>query len=269
MSVKYFLYIFLGFFLALECFGYSFTQDFNRGIYWASFPIKMKKFVVDPSDGPLLESLVRECENEWEDAAGMEIWDIEDGFIVDSNVSGNYIRWSNNFAADTGYDPNSTLGVTIRYRVGTHFERTVIILNGELDYLRQNYMSILKKTILHEMGHTFGLDHSDQHAIMQAYLGSVKTLQDDDIRGVNAVIDETLRRQEVGYVSPISGDSWSIEKGEKTFGSCGSVAFAGDDSSGSSSGGNGVVSFLFSVLVGLFLSGILKNSLNKLNILVN
>ncbi|MFT6069427.1 MAG: hypothetical protein ACJAT2_001292 [Bacteriovoracaceae bacterium] len=234
---------------------FEYTSDFKNGFYWGSLPIGINKFVTDPNDGPELSQIVGNSENAWEGAAGRDLWSFNSGVIVTSSYSGNYIRWSDNFGAETGYDPTQTLAITIRYTSGPHMVRTEIILNGNMASLRNNENGLLDKTILHEMGHTLGLDHSFQNAIMGAYASNISTLQWDDVQGVNAVIDETLYRQSIGYVSPLAGSTTTEE-----YSTCGSVAFisADDNGRGGPPGGFGI-----SLLLGLALSALLASFKSK------
>lgn len=230
--------------LSSESQAYSFTADFAKGFYWQSFPIKMSKFITDTNDGAMLEQLTNQAVLDWEGVVGKNLWEVS-AVQTSSSFPGNYIRWSDNFGAETGYDPAKTLAITIRYNQGTFFQQTVIILNGNLSYLRQNWANSLKTTILHEIGHTLGLDHSGPNAIMAASLTSLTTLQLDDIEGVNALVDETIKRQSTGYTSP-----YSVTTNEKSslVPACGTIEDLGNGQGPKNGSGNFIGSLLLGIL---------------------
>jgi hypothetical protein len=117
--------------------------------------------------------------------------------------------------------------------------------------MKTNMNGLLYRTILHELGHTIGLDHTNEQGVMSAYLSNYSTLQYDDIEGFNYLVDETLRRQSIGYTSPFSAQQSS----NSLIGNCGS-AFAAGELRGS--GG-----FIWSFLFGLTSLGIIR-LLNRL-----
>jgi hypothetical protein len=237
---RIFYTLFLGtvIFFSLSARPYTFTEDFNRGFYWAAFPFSMTSFVTNPSDGPVLAEAVANAESAWQSALNKNIWSIPTDAVVSPSYYGNNIRWSVDFAKETGYDPTNTLAVTVRYPVGTYVGKVEIILNSGIAELKQNYYGLLDKTILHEMGHTFGLGHSTVMAIMQPVVGGLSNLTSDDITGGTAVLAETKRRQDTHYVSPNASDN-------NAMGACGTIVDQNDTN------GKG---FLLSLGLGLLLS---------------
>ncbi len=231
-------------FAAPEAWTYTLTQDFQQGIYIPNFPIDMKRFAVDASEGSTLQSITQAATDEWENALGVDLWDVQGNYTLAlGGYSGNYIRWSNNFAAETGFDPTRTLAVTVRYNNGNFVTNIIIILNGGMPFLRANQNNILYKTILHELGHTIGLDHSQQPAIMQAFVGQIDHLTQDDVDGGNAIVDETLNRQSSGFVAKSTAD---VKDGATKMVGCGSIQLV--ESGG---GGSGIMAPLLSFLIGL------------------
>ena len=244
----------LGIFIAIsllvsEAKGYQFTEDFNSGFYWQSLPVGFEKFAADSSDGNLLASLTAQAEQAWENAVGTSLWSSSNGFVQKSGGSGNHIRWSFDFGNETGFDPSSTLAITIRYRSGTYLTRFEIILNGNNSALRANVNNMLYQTILHELGHVLGLDHSSfSNAVMAANLSGANNLHFDDVAGMNAVVDETLHRQATGFVSPLSTQN---DNGSKNALACGTV----DLDQNGPGGGKG---FMLSLFLGLVMMSVFQ-----------
>jgi len=225
--------------LIQDALGFSFTQDFNVGVYWASLPISLPSVMIKGDD--TLESLVIESMEVWEEATGLDLWEVGD--------SGSFtaIRWSDSFGEETGYDPETTLAITTRYNDGVHITQTEIILNSSKTELVNNRYGLLKKTLIHELGHTLGLGHSDEYAIMQPIIGSISYPTDDDIEGLEAVYDETIWRQESNYIP--EGSSSDISSSGAM--ACGSVSFSGGNGGGS---GNPPISFLVTLFMALIVT---------------
>tara|TARA_R110002072_G_scaffold1989_5_gene16645 strand:- start:101044 stop:101826 length:783 start_codon:yes stop_codon:yes gene_type:complete len=220
---------------------YRFTSDFLNGFYWQSFPVQMQIFVNENSQGSLLSSLVNQAVNAWESEVGREIYSVPASYNVGSSF-GNNIRWSKNFAAETGFDPSSTLAVTTRRTSGTYIGQVEVVLNAEFPGMLTNSGQILYRTILHELGHVIGLDHSEvSQVVMASSLTSATSLQGDDSLGVNAVVDEALYRQSIGFTSELSS---SDEKNSPA--ACGSVDLGGGD-------GGGLPNILLSLFLGFIL----------------
>lgn len=251
-------FIVLMVFFISEVEAFQFTSDFNAGIYWPSFPIGMEKYAADSNEGTLLSSLLSRAESEWENSVAKEIWSIPSGFQL-GVASGNSIRWSNNFANETGFNPSTTLAVTVRYRTGTYFSRFEIILNGENQALRANLNNSLYQTILHELGHVLGLDHSNSSgAVMYASLAGVNSLSRDDQEGAVAVLDEALRRQSIGFVSDLAVSN----SNEGNALACGSVSFSGSNDGNGPLGG--MLTLLFSFLIAVSFQYLSKSYRNFL-----
>ncbi len=232
----------LGF--CLQGYTYSFTSDFQSGFYWGDFPIPMKKYVIDPVDGPRLNNLVNQAVQEWEDVIGSDVWDVGPSYIVSSSFSGNLIRWSFDFGAETGWDSQTTLAVTTRWSEGTYMIKTEIVLNGNHPMLYNDIGGILYPTILHELGHTIGIGHSNMPSVMQASLGPYSSLQEDDISAGVVVVSEHKTRASSGFVA---ASAQKDENGLTDAVGCGVI------STGSGPGG-GLGAFLMCFFMGMFLS---------------
>ena len=178
---------------------------------------------------------------------GVNVWELNSQ-VYSGNPSGNFIRWSSNFAEDTGYDPVGTLAVTIRYNNGNFFDRVVIILNAQNSTLKQNFAGLLGKTILHEFGHTIGLGHTDVDAIMFPYTTSISALQNDDVNGAKEAVALNDYRSAIGYMA-------NKETSHGIIPSCGSLAFAGENPS-TQSYYNTIITVFSSLLLIIFLKAI-------------
>ncbi len=228
---------------------YDFTDDFENGFYWESFPIAFQKFVDSAAEGEVLNQLISTAENEWENTVGVNLWNVTSDYVVSSSHSGNHIRWSNNFAEETGYSPITTLAVTVRHRVGTYFVRTEIILNGENQQLRSNQGNLLYQTVLHEMGHTLGIDHSAYvSAVMYPSVQGINQLSYDDQDAVIDIVDETQQRQEIGFVSSLATET----KNSANALACGSVSLVTNSDNGDGPGSGAATVIMGFLLVVIF-----------------
>lgn len=223
--------------------GYQLTEDFVNGFYWQSLPVNMLVIDSDSNRLSMLKRLTDEAVVTWENVGIQNLWTMSAQQVA--SARGNSIRWSNNFAADTGLDPNSILAVTIRWTGGPYIARSEIIINGN-NAINQSE-SNLRTVILHELGHTLGLDHSQfSNAVMAANLIlGFNSLHSDDRAGIKAVTDETLRRQATGYISPLAGSEETTSESPL---SCGTVDMTGGDGSG------GPGNALFSLALGLMMA---------------
>ena len=226
----------LCFLLSTPAWGYKLTADFMNGFYWQRLPVSITVVESDPTLKSKLEYLSRLAVQDWENNTRLNLWD------TTNSGTANIIRWSRNFAAETNMDPASVLAVAIRYTDGPYFAKTEIIINGNHIYNQQN--NYLLTTITHELGHTMGLDHSNEmEAIMapslQLHSSGVKR---DDVIGMEDAIKMTIHRQETGYVSPLAYESKTKETSPL---SCATVAV-----SSSASPLSGLISLGAGILIG-------------------
>jgi len=238
-------------FLSIHASAYTFTSDITSGIFWSELPIKISRFVLNDSQKSELRELTDSAKSEWESEVGTPLWSfVGDVAVGTGGMPGNSIRWSDNFGQETGYDPSNTLAITVRYNDGTIFTKVEIILNGNHQDLRNNVGDMLRSTILHEMGHTFGLGHTSEFAIMAAYMNSLRSLQADDIDGGIAVVGEQKNRQSITGYSSLTGERNSSSDRSQVA-ACGTVDLSG--------GGGGRGGFVISLFLGIVLAFISRS----------
>lgn len=225
-------------FISFLAHSFEFTTDFAKGFYWQRFPIPIAVVESDATKKALLVKLLDEAIAEWETYSNIDLWT-----RVES--SSNVVRWSEKFGVETGYPEVSTLGVTFRRITGPYVRTTEIILNTNHGLM--GYPIHLRTVLIHELGHTLGLDHSYVNgAVMESSVTlNYHQLHADDIEGLHAVTGQTVHRQETGYVAPGSYSS------ESEFGpSCGTLTLGNDGGPGS---GGQMLSLLLGMTLGLAL----------------
>lgn len=227
---------------------YRLTEDFSNGFYWASLPVQFMVMDTDPTRLQLIKQLADEAVTEWEDALIDQLWNVSSQQGSPSS-NRNIIRWSTKFGAETGLSESSTLAVAIRYTSGPYVARAEIIING--NHPINSFPTQLKTVLVHELGHTLGLDHSEVgDAVMAPSLQvNYQGLHWDDEQGMSVTVNETKRRQAIGYVSPLAA------KSEETTGSalsCGTIDMSGG---GGGSGGSPMISLSLGLLLALTVFG--------------
>lgn len=227
------------FMITLPAWGYNLTQDFINGFYWASLPVKFVIVEKNVSRKALLNQLAQSAIRQWETNTGHSLWSLAEG------GSTNIIRWSTNFAAETRMDPTSVLAVAIRYTNGPYFAKSEIIINGTHSAFNSPYAAInntnIGTTLVHELGHTMGLDHSENMmAVMAPTLQyPYNGLHPDDISGMRDAFEQTEHRQITRYVSPLAY-SKETQSGQAL--SCGTTGPV-------QAGGSGTFSLLLGMLI--------------------
>lgn len=189
--------LFLGLSLQHHSLAYQFTEDLLRGSFWRTFPIPLKlQIASNDSRFSITEQALVDAIEEWQKHSQIKLWDYQEGGT--SARANNVVRWSNNFQKETGYSATSTMAITVRYSSPPLLQRTEIIINGQ--YFGLANIEDLRKILIHELGHTIGLDHSQEYgSLMYSTLalgGSGPSyLSSDDIEGLNQVIAYHAQKQ--------------------------------------------------------------------------
>ncbi len=231
----------LFFLFSLNAWGYKLTQDFRNGFYWENLPIRITVMDGNATRKATLENLSTQAIGEWESRTGLLLWNFKES--GSNAATSNIIRWSTKFAAETNMDPNTVLAVAIRYTEGPYFAKTEIVINGNHPDIKNNNANLLT-TLTHELGHTMGLDHSDDwNAVMAPTLQSPYFgLDNDDVNGMTEVHEQTVHRQVTGYISPLASEETSESTNPL---SCGTVS-TGVPASGT----NAMASLSLGMLIG-------------------
>lgn len=201
LKLIYFHFIFL---LTSKVWSYSFTQDFLNGFYWASLPVKFIIIEDEPQRKSMLSELTQSAVEQWEAETGLNLWD------VTSSRSSNIIRWSKRFTEETKMDSSTVLAVAVRYTDGPYFAKSEIIINGNHPSFNSSSSSLNKMnigtTLVHELGHTMGLDHSDNMLAVMAPTLQIpyNGLHSDDIDGMKDAHSEIEFRQQTRFISPLA-----------------------------------------------------------------
>lgn len=259
--------------IPLTSFSYVFTKDFQTGYYWQAFPINMTVTGADFTGK--VSQLADLAMKTWEDSpvVGKNVWDLI------NPTQANTIRWSSSQNDFPGMSMSDTLAIAVRFNQAPYVTKAEIVLNSTHSAFSTVGQSVgarnlnLYKVLVHELGHTIGLDHvnytdpsSNMPSIMSPTLNSIdlgcslvvtqlacleQYLADDDIKGSNAAYNEQVHRQSTGYIFGLTAGT--EQKEISKFGTCGTISEI-SDSDHDSDNFNKLFGFTFSLLIGFLVA---------------
>ncbi len=240
---------------SIKSFGFNLTDDFKEGFFWQNLPINLS--VVDDQSFEVerisnLEWALEQAIAQWSlEAPQLEFWRA-DASVAPNTTGVNIVKWDRDFALSTGLQGNQYLAVTVRRAVIPFIAQVEILMNAYYVNLPKND---LVKILIHELGHTIGLDHSeDPSSIMSAAIRlgpySNQSIQTDDMAGLSYIHTEMGSRQAGTSSDPAY---WELRKTQEqnsstALPSCGTI----EDINKHGGGGSG--SFLISFVFGLLLA---------------
>jgi hypothetical protein len=200
------------------------------GYFWQNYPIKFTIKSETWDELNRLEYITKIAIEDWTREVDVlaHVWEYQQTLPGEQASINNIFRWSDDFEEETGFNAETTLAVTIRYSEVPLINRVEIILNRGHVFLNND--EFLKIVMMHELGHTVGLDHSQVYdAVMYRSLKfenpTEQLIHSDDRDGINAVLQLSMDRQTEGYkiVSPLQNDS-----SEADGMSCATISLDGD-----------------------------------------
>lgn len=181
---------------------YRLNSVAEAGARWMNLPIQME-INTSNNDGlssSEVTSTIEEAMDKWNTGTNKNIFQLTGTNSVSSSQAmaldgTSQIVFSNNFMADTGFDPSTVVAIGGQYGNGTEMRDAFIVFNdesvtwtltGRAEPSATGYSDHLLSIALHELGHTIGLGHSQySDAVMYGTRTALvkDNLTQDDIDG--------------------------------------------------------------------------------------